>query len=81
MRSLTRVSVLMGPPLLGLWVRLGHLGFCPAQSTASARVCPESAMETPHHQQKGPAKAGPNADRSRHEPPAQRAEQALHECL
>src|SRR6516162_162612 len=31
----------------------------------SPQARPDSAVEAPHHQQKGPAQAGPNADRSR----------------
>src|ERR1700758_31488 len=70
MRSLTRVSVLMGPPLLG---------FCRSSVAPTPHARPDSAVEAPHHQQKGPAQAGPNADRSRLElpkPPARLAEQA-----
>src|ERR1700751_2556345 len=33
--------------------------------TTSGWALPESAVETPHHQQKGPAEAGPNAHESR----------------
>jgi hypothetical protein len=53
------------------------------RSTTSTWARPDSAVKTPHHQQKSPAQAGPNADRSRLEafkPPARCAEQALYDA-
>src|ERR1700727_1457422 len=71
MRSLTRVSVLMGPPLLG---------FCFLVTTSDwARR--DSAVETPHHQQKSPASAGPSADRSRLEMRSSRPRNARNRHL
>jgi hypothetical protein len=69
MRSLTRVSVLMGPPSFGF------------QSRPAPGPRQDSAVKTPRHQQKGPAKQGPMpTDRGFKllKPPAPRAEQALH---
>lgn len=65
MRSLTRVSVLMGPPSL-------------AAVPGATSLLDPAGIRWEHTQtiSKSPAQAGPNADRSRPKPPTLHAEQA-----